>query len=148
MSDSKVERVTKLNAYAILDISEYDCNRMLIYIPAQPKGGMILTSKDNSNNIDRLNPVNSPREDLSLAHTPIYSKSYKMFGFIVPYELYIMDAEFKKAKLVVKNQDNPIYAFRFFNNQKRLIYINDKETNFYTINFDGSEIRKIPVDLK
>lgn len=148
LKDNNVKKVTQLNAYAILDISEYDCNHLLMYIPEQSKGGMLMISKNSPNTIERLNPVNSPREDLSLAHTPVYSKKYGMLGFIVPYELYTMELQSKKAKLIVKNQDNPIYSFRFFNNQKSLVYINDKEINFYIVNFDGSGIRKIPVNLK
>jgi Tol biopolymer transport system component len=148
LKDNKVKKVTQLNAYAILDISEYDCNHFLMYTPEQSKGGMLMIAKNTPNTIERLNPVNSPRNDLSLAHTPVFSKKYGMLGFIVPYELYIMELQSKKAKLVVKNQDDPIYSFRFFHNQKSLIYINDKEINFYIINFDGSGIKKIPVYLR
>jgi hypothetical protein len=108
---------------------------------------MLLISRDSINTIERLNPVNSPRTDLSLAHTPIYSEEYGLLGFIVPYELYVMDLRSKKAKLIVKNQDNPIYSFRFFNNTRELIYVNDNETSFCITNFDGSSVRKISFNL-
>ena len=140
-----VERVTKLNAYGIFDISSYNLEKILMYIPAQTQGGLILISKNRSNEINRLNPINNPREDLSLAHTPMFSKKYEMLGFIVPYELYLMNIQSKKAKLIVKNRDNPVYGFRFFNNQKCILYINENDTNFYVVNFEGSELKRIPI---
>ena len=140
-----IEQITFLNAYNMYRISEYDCDKIMMSMAYNSTPGLLVFLKGASGKLLSINPLNNPRKENSLYDTPFYSDKYKMLGFIAPYELYVMSMKDKRASLVIYDEHMVSY-FRFFNNQKRLIYTNDLSRAFYLVNYDGSNLKEISIE--
>jgi len=144
LDNKKIEKITNLKVYGIYKISEYDCKHILMYMPMEDKGGMILLTKDSSNVITRINPINSPRPDLTMYYTPSYSKQHNTLGFIATYELMIMSMGDKQAKIVVNRAGKSQFDdFIFFNSKEKILFTTVGETSFNIVNFNGSDLQSI-----
>lgn len=75
---------------------------------------------------------------------PFYSHKYDMLAFIAPYELYIMSMENRIARLATYDEDMVKY-FRFYNNQEKIVYINERKLSFYIVDFKGREVSEIDI---
>jgi len=140
-----IEQVTHLNAYSMYRVSEYDCGKIMMSMAYDSIPGLLMFSKGSPGKLISINPLNNPRKDNSLYNTPFYSDKFNMLGFIAPYELYVMGMKDKHANLVIYDELMVSY-FRFFNKQKKLVYINDRGGAFYLINYDGSNLKEISID--
>jgi len=144
LKTKKVNRITKLKAYGIFYISEYDCDHILMNIPVPYRNGMIKILKGDSMKADTINPNNHPRDNPDLYSTPRYSEKYNTFGFIATYELRIMNMRDNMSKVVVNHAGMPqIDDFLFLHQKKSLIFTTVSENTFYIVNFDGSGLAAI-----
>lgn len=146
LSDHTIEQITYLNAYNMYRISEYDCDKITLSMSGSDKRGLLMFTKKDPNKMIEFSPLNNPRNDNSFYNTPFYSKKYKMMGFIAPYELYTMDMNNRIGKLVVYDEDMIKY-YRFYNNQKRIIYTNQNKPLFNIIDLKGVKIKEINIEL-
>lgn len=140
-----IEQITHLNAYSMYRISEYNCDNIMISMAYSTVPGLLTFFKESPGKLISINPLNNPRKDNSLYDTPFYSHKFNTLGFIAPYELYVMEMKDKHASLVVYDELMVSY-FRFFNNQKKMAYINDKGGAFYLVNYDGSNLKELSID--
>ena len=145
LKDGKIERITNMNAYSLYRISEYDCNSMIMDLP--PSDGMVKFFKNDPSHLINITPLNNPRQDSTLYDSPIYSRRYNILAFLAPYELYIMNMDRKQAQSVARDE-NMISNIRLFNNQKRIVYTNEVDNDFFFINFDGSGSKRVSVPIK
>lgn len=136
------KNITNSNRYNIRSISEYKCDSLIMCIPAQEHGGLFLFSTSNAKEIKQIAPKSNPLEGLGVESNLQYSDSYDLFAFSAPYDIYLMNAQSKSVKLLVRSNTNPINSFRFLKTKKAIIYTKDKEANFYYVNLDGTGARK------
>lgn len=149
LNSNMVRKVTNLNAYSIQYLSEYNKDSLLFYIPVQDSGGMIVVSKNNFGKINRINPINSPRQDISILDIPRYQENTHLFSFSVYSELYLMPMGTKRAFLLKKTESkNPISYYNFFNKKSSLIFVNNNELYFNLIDFKGIKFKKIYIELR
>jgi len=147
LKTKKVNRITKLKAYGIFYISEYDCDHLLMNIPVPYQNGMVKILKGDSMKVDTINPRDHPRSNPDMYSTPRYSEKHNTFGFIATYELRIMNMDDKTSRVVVNHAGMPqIDNFLFLHQKRKLIFTTVSENTFYIVNFDGAglAIIKLP----
>jgi hypothetical protein len=144
--NKEITKLTDLESYGIYQISEVDSNIYLMQIFNGSDGGMFLFTRGIQDEFKRIVPINNPRGDASLYYTPRYSEQFNIMAFIAPYELYIMDLESKKAKLLFDNKGHShIEYFCFYHTQRKILFLKKGETSLWSINFDGTDLKKIPI---
>lgn len=142
--DGTIQQVTHEGAYSMYRISEFKCDKIMLNMSAGVEKGLLMFAKNNPEQITEINPINNPRKDYSFYNTPFYSQKYNMLAFIAPYELYIMNMEKRIARLV-KYDDNMVKYFRFYNNQEKIVYINESKLSFYIVDFKGRKVAEIDI---
>jgi len=146
LNTGQIQQVTKLRAYSISRISEFDKDHILMYMPVQEKGGMLILSKDNSDSVIRINPANNPKGRLDLYYTPVHSSKYNSLVFIATYELMVMDMKDRIAKVVVNNAGKAQFKyFVLYHSNKKIIYTRDDEMKFHIVNYDGKNASFITI---
>lgn len=149
IKDKRVTKMSNLKFYGLSNISDLDDTYMLVHLEAGPDSGLYLYAKDNTTEPKRIIPVNNPRQDASLYYIPIYSNSLKTIGFTAPYEIYIMNLNDKKAKLVFSNKgNNDLSNIVFYKNQKKILFSKVGCNDLFSINMDGTDIRTIPITIR
>ena len=156
LKSQESKNVTGIISYALYDISEADSTHLMFTIPSGgPRGGMFFfdrKSKGLNKMIPNIDPKISPNIDsLTFAnscHMPRFSKEYNLLGFKTSFELYLMDFETKTIKLVHRHQ--PMLwvfdDFAFFHNRKEIIFGVSSLDELYSINFNGTELKKIEIE--
>lgn len=144
----EITKLSNLKSYGVYKISEIDSSNILMHMSAGPDGGMFLFTKDTPNDLRRIIPINNPRGDASLYYTPLYSKQYNLMAFIAPYELYTMDMESRKAKLLYDNKGySHIEYICFYNTQRKILFSKKGETSLNSISLDGTGLKNIPINI-
>lgn len=152
LSDLKERRITSLNAYNIVGISEIANGTYILARIDDEKGmGMYVVSVDNPAEVKKIVPANDPRGRADLFADPDYSANFNKLAFTAPYELYLMDMENRKAELVYRPSGNDIGHLTnvlIFNHQKKILFRKDGDIDaFRIINFDGSGLRKVLIRI-
>lgn len=157
LKNNQVERITQFNAYGIYEISEYDCQHILMHmIGMEDESRMALFPKDNSDNFVRISPSNDPftHERGIYKSTPVsnysgqlFSKKFNVFAFHDYRDLLLMDMQDKKAKIVVGPLKSQFNTFIFFNTEKKFLFTTIGKLEFNIVNFDGSGLKTIPIQI-
>jgi len=146
LSDGNTKQLSNLNAYSINHIFEVDSSYLLIFKYSGPDGGMFLFNKNTPEEDRRIVPENDPRGDASMYKFPIYNINTNTLAFIAPYQLYLMNMESKTATLLYDNKGHShIDYITFFNKKEKIMFVKKGELSFYTINLDGSGLKRIPI---
>jgi WD40 repeat protein len=147
ISDRKIKKITDLKAYGLYQVSEFDCENLLVYIAGGKEAGIFMLRNDSSKTVEQIIPRNDPREDPSLYSYPIYSPKFSILAFLAPYEIYTMNMQSLKAELLYDNKGHSnIGGLSFFNTRKRVLFTKEDGTlSFYCINLDGSGYTEIPL---
>jgi Tol biopolymer transport system component len=154
ITNKEIKQITNLNTYALYDISEIDCNKLLMFIYAGEDGGMFIYTKDSIKKLNRIVPVNEKVKPPEAAYKPIFSRQFNMFAFTTSYQLYVMDVNTKKSQMIYDNfSTKPDVAYLmgsicFFYTDKRILFQKNNDFNLYSINFDGKNLKKIPINIK
>ena len=145
LDDLKTTKLTNLNAYILSDVSEYNEDSLLVYLYLHEKG-MFFLSKSNKS-LNRIIAKNESKEIPNLYYQPIYSKKYNCIVFSNGYGLYIM-----YKNIVIKIYDIPgtnfINSFCLYNTKSNVLFTIEGDKNFYSINFDGSNLKKINIQFR
>lgn len=134
-----IKKISELNAYGIYGVEPYKYSEYLLHIYAGNNGGMFVFNSSNPHKIERIVPVNNPRNDSSMYYMPKYSKNNDLLVFVAPYEIYIMNMIDKEAGLLFDNKGNThINDVDFYNSGNKILFTMSNRTDFFSINIDGS----------
>jgi Tol biopolymer transport system component len=148
IKDKKIVKVSNLKSYQISSISDQDDNYILMRNEAGSNGGMGLLTKGNVTEFKRMVPINDPRKLAEIYYMPTYSERFKMLVFIAPYEIFVMKLQDKIAKSVFFNKGrHDINNLCIFKNEKKILFSTGDDANLHTINFDGTGLSIISINL-
>lgn len=152
LKDLRERKITKLNAYNIVGISEIANGRYILARIDNEKGmGIYVVSVDNPTETKLIVPDNNPRGRADLYADPDYSANFNKLAFTAPYELYLMDMEHRKAELIYRPSGNDIGHLAnvlIFNHRRKILFRKNGDINtFRIINFDGSGLQKVHINI-
>jgi hypothetical protein len=148
LSTKEEKRISKLNAYGLHFLAEFDSTSLLVTLQGGDEGGMFLCQKSPFKLLKRIVPKNNPRRIPSLYYAAKYSKTYNSLIFSAPYELYIMDMDTKMANLLFSNVGHTtIDDFYFFNTLPKVLFKKENDLSLFSINVDGSGLEEIPITI-
>jgi hypothetical protein len=151
LKDKKIARISNLKAYGIGSISDFDDSTLMMRsdIGNDNIDGIVLLSKKTGTVLKRIVPANDPRKYASVYYIPTYSDKFKTLVFAAPLEIFVMKMEDRIAETVLFNKGGPdIPILRAFRDEKKILFSVDDNNNLFTINFDGTDLRKIPIEIK
>lgn len=149
LKDRKITKVSNLKSYGISSISDLDDKFIMMHLDAGPDGGLVLLEKENGKKLTRITPVNNPRKLAQVYYIPTYSERFKMIVFIAPYEIFVMSIQDKVAKSVFFNKGrHTINNLCVFKEEKKILFSTGDDFNLHTVNFDGSDLREIPINIR
>ena len=145
-NNQEVNKVTDMKAYGIYSLSETDSAHFLMHLPKGNNGGLFLYEK-SSGQSERIVPVYDSRRPVFAYTDPQYNRQYNLLACTGSYQIYIMNMVDKEAKCIYHSNPNTIGPVKFFNTVERLIFSVDTR-GLYTINFDGSDLKKLDIVLE
>jgi len=141
------KNITESNLFGFFHLHELDSVHLLTHIVDGENGGMFLINKQQSPATKtRIVPVNNPRQLPELYNNAVFHKKSNTLIFDAPYEIFSMDLDEKYAKKIYRN-DNGIYFFTLKNNSPRILFVVNGESNIYSMNLDGTDLKTIPVNI-
>ena len=146
LETKEVKKISKLNAYGLYYLSEYDSTKLLITIKGGYDGGIFLCQKEPFKLLKRIIPKNNPINDPSSYYAVAYSAIFNIMVFITPYQLYSMKMSDSIATLLY-NKDQPVYveSICLFNSQPRVLFQKRDVLSLYSINIEGTGLAEIPI---
>ncbi|HEY9122931.1 MAG TPA: hypothetical protein VIO15_01235 [Bacteroidales bacterium] len=149
LKDKRITKVSNVKAYGISSISDLDDKYIVMRLEAGPDGGMGLLTKENGTEFRRIVPANNPRKLANVYYMPTYSGKFNMLIFIAPYEIYAMNLKDKIAQSVFFNKGgHTVNNLCVFKNEKKILFTTGDDFNLHSVNFDGTELRVIPLNLR
>jgi hypothetical protein len=145
LESMKTKKMSTLNAYQLGYITEFNKDSLLVYSYTN-ESGMFLFAKNNPDSLQRIEAKSESNELPNFYYQPLYSKTYQSYVFSNGYGLRVMD----KSKTVRKTYDVPspfIDCFCLYNTKARIFFTIEGDRCFYSINFDGTNLKKIEVQL-
>jgi hypothetical protein len=122
ISTRTVKKITSLNAYNILHISEIDSTHLLFRVEAAQESAIYMVVKEHPEDLIRILPTNRLREDYQYSN-PVFNQNANVLIFTAPYELYSMNMTDKIASLIYDAKGlSPIQIVRTFNKEKKVLF--------------------------
>jgi len=145
LDNMRIKKISNLNAYQLGNMTELSKDSLLVYSYTN-ESGMFLFAKNNPGSLQRIETKSKSTELPNFYYQPLYSKTYQSYVFSNGYGLRVMD----KSKTVRKTYDVPspfIDCFCLYNAKARIFFTIEGDRCFYSINFDGTNLKKIEVKL-
>jgi Tol biopolymer transport system component len=144
-----IEKISNLKLYSLHGISELDSINILMS-SYTPEGSMFIFSKKDGK-LNNLLPSNEPEEykmPADIYSSPVYSKYTKLLAFTATLRLYVMGSMDKIAKRIFCNDHgSQLLQICPFKKTNRLMFSILHDSNLYSINVDGSDIKKISLNI-
>jgi hypothetical protein len=143
--NKKTKKISSLNAYQLGCLSEFNKDSLLVYSYTD-KSGMFFFSKKKQQTLTRIEAKNESIELPNFYYQPLYSKKYDCFVFSNGYGLKIMDKH-RIVKKIYDVTESKIHCFCLYNLVSRVLFTIEGDKDFYSINFDGTDLKRFKVNL-
>jgi len=146
VTDRKVTKLSKLNAFGIDNLSEISERYIMFHLNAGKKSGIYSFEKDNPARTQRIFPVNGTQES-NLLDKPGYAPD-RFLVFTALSELYTMNLITHKAERIYDARaGHLIEMLTGFHTKSRVLFKKFDESTLTALNTDGTEIRSIDVEF-
>jgi|GEM_PF-1136941 len=146
LSDKNETQLTNLNAVGIDNLTEINERYVLFHVTAGNKSGIFSFERDNPERVLRIFPVNGTQES-NLLVNPGFAPD-KFIMFVAQSELYAMDMNTHKADRIYEAKGGHlIQMLRGFHTKSHVLLKQFDEQKLTSLNTDGSEIKRIDIEL-
>lgn len=141
MKNRKVSKLTDYNFYRINNIGIID-SEIIFDVKDSRYNGLYKYSFIEDSLID-ISPTNDPREGKKYYSNPVFSKLDGKIYFTAPYQIYKMDRLENLADLVLDKGNGIITDLMPLALSNEIIFIKQRDANFYLMNLDSKQIETI-----
>jgi len=143
LESKKISKLTNFHSYSIDGISDYKKDSLLY--TDEDKEGICAIARNNPTNPRIIIRNNDSNNMHHLYIDPVYDEKYNVFVFHNSYEICIMNAKKQIKRIYLSKQ--MIGSFCVFHTLPRILFTVEGESCFYSINFDGTDLKKKEVHL-
>ncbi len=145
LDNNQIIRISKLDAYLLANVSELNKDLFVVHYFDKDHGMYIFTRNEPSKLL-KICAKNESDETRNHYYDILFSEKYNCFVFSNGYGLSLMDGK-RYVKTIYNLPDGKISSFCLFNTCPRVLFTVDGDKNFYSINFDGTDIKTIKINL-
>jgi len=147
LGNYKIKKLSNLNAYVLADVSELNRDGFLVY-SYTGEGRMYYLSKSKPESLDKIYVKNDTKESPDfLYYHPLYSKKYNTFVFSGTFDLCTMDESCNAKSIFMDKDKKELNSYCLYNTQHRILFSLKGDNCLYSINFDGTDLKKTEMKL-
>lgn len=141
MESKMANKLTNFNSYEINGISDYKTDSLLYN--DKDIDGICAIARNNPSKSRVIIKNDNPGHMNYMYYYPEFVEKYNVIVFQNSYQLYQIKGN-NQIKLIYQS-DKMISSFCVFNTSPKVLFTLDDEFCFYSINFDGTDLKRIEI---